>query len=174
MKYNPHPGDIVSKPTGLYTTQAVGIGPSSFAFGSAVTDHIKSKPIHLPLSNATTTIKDEERLQKRLLKKQKAEGKKQAESMPIVDIASQEQFSEDVASKSTDKKGGKKTKKVQLIASDVVVPKMSKTKELGGAKAKDKSAWMVALKCWNDKQSGPYKIPKKGTKEYDQVKALMK
>jgi hypothetical protein len=177
--YNPHSVDIVSQPTGLYTTQAVGITPSSFSFGSAATETVKSKPIKPPTSMATVTVKDEEALQKRLLKKQKAEGKKQAQAMPVVDIASQEQFSEDVASDTGGKKKkGGRSKKIQLIASDVVVPKMSKTKEMGAGAVKAGSAkggnsWMVALKKWNDMQEGKYRIPKKGSKEYDEVRAMM-
>jgi hypothetical protein len=172
MKINPHPGDIVSQPIGLYNTQAVGVIPSAFSFGS-VPATIKSKPLKIE-SNAPKTIKDEERLQKRLLAKQKQIGKQEVKAMPSVDIASQEQFNEDVAL-TGGKKAKKATKAVQLIASEVVMPKRSKTKELGGAKInKQESTWMTALRMWNDKQSGPYKIPKKGTKEYDAVKALMK
>lgn len=36
-------------------------------------------------------------------------------------------------------------------------------------------SWMEALKKWNKEMNkGKYKIPKKGTAEYKQVKALMK
>ena len=34
--------------------------------------------------------------------------------------------------------------------------------------------WIEALKAWNKQQKGDkYKIPKKGSKEYNQVKKLM-
>jgi hypothetical protein len=32
---------------------------------------------------------------------------------------------------------------------------------------------MSALKAWNDKHGGKYRIPKKGTAEYNEVRALM-
>lgn len=35
-------------------------------------------------------------------------------------------------------------------------------------------SWIEALKSWNKKKGGKYTIPKKGTKEYNEVKALMK
>ena len=34
--------------------------------------------------------------------------------------------------------------------------------------------WLNALKEWNSKQNGKWTIPKKGTKGYTEVKALMK
>ena len=34
--------------------------------------------------------------------------------------------------------------------------------------------WMEALKAWNKKKGGKYSIPKKGTKEYNEVKEMMK
>lgn len=34
--------------------------------------------------------------------------------------------------------------------------------------------WMEALKAWNNKKGGKYSIPKKGTKEYNEVKEMMK
>lgn len=34
--------------------------------------------------------------------------------------------------------------------------------------------WFNALKEWNKKKGGKYVIPKKGSKEYNEVKALMK
>lgn len=33
--------------------------------------------------------------------------------------------------------------------------------------------WIVALKQWNDDQDGKYCIPKKGSKEYDEVIKIM-
>ena len=35
--------------------------------------------------------------------------------------------------------------------------------------------WIMALKQWNSKhnKTGKYKVPKKGTKEYNQVKKIM-
>jgi len=35
-------------------------------------------------------------------------------------------------------------------------------------------SWVEALKAWNKKRGGDYMIPKKGSKEYNEVKALMK
>ena len=35
-------------------------------------------------------------------------------------------------------------------------------------------SWLEALKAWNKKQGGKYKIPKKGSIGYKQVKDLMK
>lgn len=34
--------------------------------------------------------------------------------------------------------------------------------------------WIQALKMWNQKKGGKYMIPKKGTREYNEVKAIMK
>ena len=34
--------------------------------------------------------------------------------------------------------------------------------------------WFDALKEWNDKKGGKWVIPKKGSKEYNEIKALMK
>jgi len=34
--------------------------------------------------------------------------------------------------------------------------------------------WFNALKEWNNKKGGKWVIPKKGSKEYNEVKALMK
>jgi hypothetical protein len=34
--------------------------------------------------------------------------------------------------------------------------------------------WFEALKEWNKKKGGKYVIPKKGSKEYNEIKALMK
>jgi hypothetical protein len=34
--------------------------------------------------------------------------------------------------------------------------------------------WFDALKAWNAKKGGKWTIPKKGTKEYNEIKALMK
>jgi len=33
--------------------------------------------------------------------------------------------------------------------------------------------WVDALKAWNDKKGGSWTIPKKGTPEYDAVRAVM-
>ena len=33
--------------------------------------------------------------------------------------------------------------------------------------------WIQALKAWNEKKGGKYSIPRKGTTEYDEVRALM-
>lgn len=33
--------------------------------------------------------------------------------------------------------------------------------------------WIDALKAWNAKHGGKYVIPRKGTKEYDEVRAMM-
>jgi hypothetical protein len=35
-------------------------------------------------------------------------------------------------------------------------------------------SWMEALKAWNKKSGGKYMIPKKGTSEYNEIKAMMK
>lgn len=35
------------------------------------------------------------------------------------------------------------------------------------------TTWVSALKAWNTKRGGKYMIPKKGTAEYDEVRALM-
>lgn len=35
------------------------------------------------------------------------------------------------------------------------------------------ATWIEALKAWNAKKGGKYMIPKKGTAEYDEVRALM-
>lgn len=35
------------------------------------------------------------------------------------------------------------------------------------------TTWISALKAWNAKHGGKYRIPKKGTAEYDEVRALM-
>lgn len=35
------------------------------------------------------------------------------------------------------------------------------------------ATWLSALKSWNEKRGGKYMIPKKGTAEYDEVRALM-
>lgn len=35
-------------------------------------------------------------------------------------------------------------------------------------------SWIQALKKWNASKGGKYEIPKKGSKEYNEVKALMK
>jgi hypothetical protein len=40
--------------------------------------------------------------------------------------------------------------------------------------AKPKSKWMQALKQWNKDKGGAYRIPKKGTPEYDQVNEILK
>jgi hypothetical protein len=34
------------------------------------------------------------------------------------------------------------------------------------------NTWLMALKHWNSMKGGPYKVPKKGTKEYNEVKAV--
>ncbi len=34
--------------------------------------------------------------------------------------------------------------------------------------------WFEALKQWNKAKGGKYLIPKKGTKEYNEIRALMK
>jgi hypothetical protein len=44
----------------------------------------------------------------------------------------------------------------------------------GGAIKRKASSWVSALKEWNNKKGGKYTIPKKGTKEYEQVRKLMK
>ncbi len=48
---------------------------------------------------------------------------------------------------------------------------MAKTKKKMNAGIKN---WFNALKEWNKKKGGKYVIPKKGSKEYNEVKALMK
>tara|TARA_R110000851_G_scaffold174501_4_gene320707 strand:- start:1202 stop:1348 length:147 start_codon:yes stop_codon:yes gene_type:complete len=35
-------------------------------------------------------------------------------------------------------------------------------------------SWFNALKEWNTKKGGKWVIPKKGSKEYNEIKALMK
>jgi len=35
-------------------------------------------------------------------------------------------------------------------------------------------SWVQALKAWNKKKGGKYTIPKKGTKQYMEVKKMMK
>jgi hypothetical protein len=34
--------------------------------------------------------------------------------------------------------------------------------------------WLEALKVWNEKKGGKWEIPKKGTKQHSEVKALMR
>ena len=34
------------------------------------------------------------------------------------------------------------------------------------------NSWIMALKHWNSMKGGPYMIPKKGSKEYDEIKAV--
>ena len=34
--------------------------------------------------------------------------------------------------------------------------------------------WLEALKVWNEKKGGKWDIPKKGTKQHSEVKALMR
>ena len=41
-------------------------------------------------------------------------------------------------------------------------------------KSKGGMSWIQALKSWNKKHGGKYVIPKKGTKEYNEVKDMMK
>ena len=41
-------------------------------------------------------------------------------------------------------------------------------------KMKGGMSWMEALKAWNKKKGGKYSIPKKGSKDYNEVKAMMK
>lgn len=36
-----------------------------------------------------------------------------------------------------------------------------------------KGAWIQALKIWNQQKGGKYIVPKKGTKEHAEVKAIM-
>ena len=35
-------------------------------------------------------------------------------------------------------------------------------------------SWMEALKSWNKKKGGKYMIPKKGSKEYNEIKEMKK
>jgi len=35
------------------------------------------------------------------------------------------------------------------------------------------SSWLAALKEWNAKQGGRWRIPKKGSAEYEEVRAIM-
>ncbi len=44
----------------------------------------------------------------------------------------------------------------------------------GNGNGKGGMSWIQALKAWNKKQGGKYTIPKKGSKEYNEVKAMMK
>ena len=44
----------------------------------------------------------------------------------------------------------------------------------GNGKSKGGMSWIQALKAWNKKKGGKYSIPKKGTKEYNEVKDMMK
>jgi len=34
------------------------------------------------------------------------------------------------------------------------------------------NTWLKALKHWNEMKGGPYKVPKRGSKEYNEVKAV--
>ena len=44
----------------------------------------------------------------------------------------------------------------------------------GNGDKKGGMSWMEALKAWNKKQGGKYSIPKKGSKDYNEIKAMMK
>ena len=44
----------------------------------------------------------------------------------------------------------------------------------GHSEKKGGMSWMEALKAWNNKQGGKYTIPKKGSKEYNEIKSMMK
>jgi hypothetical protein len=43
-----------------------------------------------------------------------------------------------------------------------------------GKNGNGKMGWLEALKKWNKDKGGKYEIPKKGSKEYKEVEALMK
>jgi hypothetical protein len=47
-------------------------------------------------------------------------------------------------------------------------------KKMNGEMKKGGMSWMEALKAWNKKKGGKYSIPKKGTSDYNEVKAMMK
>lgn len=47
-------------------------------------------------------------------------------------------------------------------------------KAITGTGVRKGNSWTSALKEWNAKQGGKYQIPKKGSKEYEQVRKLMK
>ena len=50
----------------------------------------------------------------------------------------------------------------------------NKNGENGNGKSHGGMSWMSALKAWNKKKGGKYMIPKKGSKEYNEVKDMMK
>lgn len=98
-----------------------------------------------------------------------------------------EQIAEEVVEK-VSKGKGLSSKKVKEIAEEAV-EKVSKGKGLSSKKAKDiaeeavekvsgggkrsPSKWLLALKQWNSKHGGTYTVPKKGTKEYMEVRKIM-
>ena len=49
-----------------------------------------------------------------------------------------------------------------------------KKKNGNGDMKKGGMSQMEALKAWNKKKGGKYSIPKKGTSDYNEVKAMMK
>ena len=54
------------------------------------------------------------------------------------------------------------------------MPGHTKKNGNGDMKKSGGMIWMEALKAWNKKKGGKYSIPKKGTKEYNEVKDMMK
>jgi hypothetical protein len=159
MKYQPHSVDIQPQPIGTGNTQALG----SVSFGIASVGGAGLGSNLFP-DTPVVTKQDEEKERKRLLAKQKKVNKKETEAAPKVDVISQQEFSEDLGGKSKKKGGALAT----LKESEIVKSDMSK---VGGRK---QSPWFIALKKWNESQVGPWKIPAKGTKAYDEVKAMMK
>ena len=159
MKYYPHSVDIQPQPIGTGNTQA--LGTVSFGLASIGGNGLGS---FLFPDTPVVTKADEEKERKRLLAKQKTVNKKETAAAPRVDVISQQEFTEDLGGK-TKKKGGALA---TLKESEIVKSDMSK---VGGRK---QSTWFVALKKWNNSKGGPWKIPAKGTKEYDAVRALMK
>lgn len=189
---NPHSVDVQRKVVGLYNSQALGVIPSAYQFGRVSTDD-RPKPIQPPTKAKIMTVQKEEKAKKNLLKKQKEVGKREAQASPSVDIASQQQFSEATSEPPGGVRGGRK-KAVKMIPTGVTQHELTlgssakggkkaskkagsaRGGELecaGSAKGGAKSAWMVALQQWNASQP-KYTIPKKGTKQYDEVRALMK
>ena len=198
MSYIKHAGIFQPNVIGAYNTHVIGINPLSFGYGNTARDE---KSFTTGPSGAIQTREDIKRSEKRLTRAIRQQAKEEAENQPKIDVATQQQFEKDLTSwfvgrkkapaKITDKsektdvpsvdapKGGKK--RVHMVSL------MSKGGQAKGGQAKGGQAkggavvgggsktWIQALKLWNEKHNkGSYTIPKKGTKEYDAVRALMK
>lgn len=67
---------------------------------------------------------------------------------------------------------GKKTKKVEAPGNQANIKDFF-TKKVGSGRGDGISAWRDALKAWNGKRSGQWCVPRKGTPEYTEVRAIM-